>query len=196
MKKVLLFLACSALFIGCSKSDDNNEEIDPVFSQEYVPLKSFGELESGRYSYTGIKIGDRKTGLITESTLCKNDDFLMVYKEAAIVLDSISYVNYRRAEDKDKDCEMIFEFPRMLRNANLKEAGIMASMITDDHKEPLTEQEKEENSDKEYKIIRRTHYSGDLEIGHQAGYLRIEDRLSDYSRTSKDEKVYLYFKKD
>jgi hypothetical protein len=196
MKKVLLFLACSALFIGCSKSDDNDEEIDPVFSQEYTPLKSFQDLESGRYSYAGNKIGDRKTGLITESTLCKKDDFIMIYKETTVALDSISYFNYRRAEDRDKDCEMIFEFPRILRNAKLKQAGIMASVITDDNKVLLTEEEKKENPDKEYKIVRKTHYSGDVEIGFQAGYLRIEDRLSDYSRTSKNEKVYLYFKKD
>lgn len=191
MKKIVaLLLFGSIAFTSCSSDDNKNTEDDPIFSQPYVELKSLDELEIGKYAYVGIKIGDRKVGVIGESSNCKREDYLLVHRTSTnAVLDSITYNNYRldKVDDKLK-CVSIFEFPRLLHKNNLVSPGILRTTIEDGYMEEIPS----DPEHKEYK--RKPYYSGQLEIGFQAGYLRIEDHLSDY-RYLKDEKVYLYFEK-
>ncbi|WP_158963015.1 hypothetical protein [Myroides fluvii] len=216
MKKILAVLFVGIAFASCSSDDNKSNSNDPVFSQPYTELKSLDELAVGKYTYVGNKIGDRNVGLVNESTQCKNNDYLYVHRNGA-VLDSITYNNYRRdIIDNEEQCISIFKFPRLMDNNVLKKVGILETRIQDGYLQeiPRTTSEdedgkgevlgegevpgegeapEEEEVNKEYK--RKMHYSGNLEIGFQAGYLRIEDRLSDYTRT-KGEKVYLYFKKN
>lgn len=215
MKKILAILFGSIALASCS-SDDNSSSDDPVFSQPYTELTSLEELKTGRYTYVGNKIGDRKVGLITESTACKKDDYLIVHRNGA-VLDSITYNNYRRdIVDNKEQCLSIFEFPRLMHSNVLVSNGMLKTIIEDGFLQEVvtapideeevrvgiredggeTEEGETEGEEKvEYEYKRKSHYSGELEIGFQAGYLRIEDRLSDYTRV-KGEKVYLYFKKN
>ena len=192
MKKILAVLFGAIAIAACSSSDDNSSSVDPIFSQPYTELSDLDELTSGKWAYVGNKIGDRHVGLIGETSNCKREDYLLVHRAAANgVLDSITYNNYRLDKvDEKLKCISIFDFPRLMEFNKIDRPGYMKTSIKDGYLHII---EKEGGKvEKEYR--RKNHYDGELEIGFQAGFLRIEDHLSDY-RYLKDEKVYLYFKK-
>jgi len=195
MKKILAIFLGGIALASCSSDDNKSSSDDPIFSQPYTELANLDELQTGKYQYVGNKIGDRKVGLVPESHPCKYKDYLMVHRAGA-VLDSITYDNFRIDIINDKkDCSTIFEFPRLMQNNTLVHSGYLKTSIDDGYVQNV---EVIKNGEKviikEYR--RKNHYNGEVEIGFQAGYLRIEDRLSDYNRVTKDEKVYLYFKKN
>lgn len=198
MKKTVFFLATMVAIASCSNSDDNKNQ-DPISSQTYTPLASFDNLAPGAYQYIGNDIGDGKVGLVGSSSAnCKDKDYLIVYKTEQ-KLDSISYSNFKTVINKDKvvECQKLGgEFDRILRGNRLNAAGILTTLVTEDERVPLTTEEKKKTPEKDSKIVRKTIYSGILDIGEQGGYLRIEDRLSGYTPGSKIKgKPYLYFKK-
>lgn len=102
--------------------------------------------------------------------------------------------------DNKRDCGSIFDFPRIVRDMTLEEDGMLKAKITDDYIElEYVEVVNEEGEIivKEVPVrVRKTpaHFDGRFEIGFQAGYLRVEDHLSNYAGPKTD-KVYLYFKK-
>lgn len=195
MKKILALLFGALAIVACS-SDDSSSSEDPIFSQPYTELTSLDELAEGKYAYVGNKIGDRKVGLVLESNECKKKDYLVAHRTGA-VLDSLSYNNFgMKVNDNKRECGSIFEFPRIVRNMALEAPGDLKVLVTDDYLHKIVI-DKGPDEDPEIKYERRrkpAHHDGNIEIGFQAGYLRVEDRLSDYQRL-KDEKVYLYFKK-
>lgn len=199
MKKTALFLTTIALVSACSTSDDSTT-IDPISSQPYIPLANFNELTPGEYQYVGNDIGNGIVGLVNPaSENCKEKDFLVVYKDTAQKVDSIAYYNFKTTinSSKEKVCSLLDDnFHRVLRNIKLDAVGVAALSMTVDYTTQLTEQESKTNQGKESTIKRRTLFSGTVDIGHQAGYLRIEDNLSGYKPGSKIKgKPYLYFKK-
>ncbi len=196
MKKILALLFGALAIVACSSDDSSSSSEDPIFSQPYTELTSLDELAEGKYAYVGNKIGDRKVGLVLESNECKKKDYLVAHRTGA-VLDSLSYNNFgMKVNDNKRECGSIFEFPRIVRNMALEAPGDLKVLVTDDYLHKIVI-DKGPDEDPEIKYERRrkpAHYDGNIEIGFQAGYLRVEDRLSDYQRL-KDEKVYLYFKK-
>lgn len=198
MKKTILFLATLALITSCSSSDDNSP-VDPIGSQPYNPLTSLTELEAGEYQYVGIDSGTGKIGLVNVSnSTCKEKDFLIVYKTDQ-KLDSIAYANYKATVGVKNNitCEKLGgEFDRVFRNNRLNDIGFLTTHVTEDYKIFLTEEEKKKEPGKEFIIKTKTIHNGTIEIGEQAGYLRIENRISDYNPGSKIKGTsYLYFKK-
>jgi|GEM_PF-2244078 len=192
MKKVLAILLGGIALASCSSDDNKSSSSDPIFSQPYTELTSLDELQTGRYQYVGNKIGDQKVGLFNESVPCKSSDYLFVHRTDA-VLDSITYNNFKPEIIKDKvECFSVFEFPRLMQKNELVTPGHLETMVRDGYLQPIFDDDGTVTK-REYR--RKNHYLGQLEIGFQAGYLRIEDRLSDYKRL-KGEKVYLYFKKN
>jgi len=207
MKKIIAFAAAVVLFIACSK-DDNNSTNDPIFSQPYTELQDLSELTTGKYQYVGNKLGDRKVGLVGEGTYCKQLDNIIVteeFSETTGKMEKIIYYSNFRLDKVDnvQKCISIFQFPRIMTDFNLVEPGKLRTKIYDEFTEE--EYKKDENGDilwdeegQPIPVIKketRDVYRGYIEIGFQAGYLRMEDRISDYNRVTKDEKVYLYFKK-
>lgn len=179
MKKVVVIFAAVMTFVACSKSDDNaNKNVDPIFSQEYFPLKNIQELEEGEYEYIGNKIADRPVGLvIPNNDTCKEKDKLIISKvNEHSVQEFIYFNNYYNKENKK--CQLRFNEPRTINNIYFVKEGYITASVS-----PVT---------LNGEVVG---YRGAIEIGYQAGYLRIEDYMSDYSRTIKNEKVYLYFKK-
>ncbi|MBB1139877.1 hypothetical protein [Myroides sp. WP-1] len=205
MKKILAVLFGAIAIAACSSSDDNSSSVDPIFSQPYTELANLDELVSGKWAYVGNKIGDRKVGLVEETNECKKKDYLVVHRTGtSMAIDSLSYNNYgMRVNNNERVCTSVFEFPRISRNLKLTSSGNLYALITDDVMEPVLVPDGDK-VDKDGKPIMKpifvrkrkspAHHDGNLEIGFQAGYLRVEDYLSDYSRL-KNEKVYLYFKK-
>ncbi len=207
MKKIIAFAAAVVLFIACSK-DDKNSTNDPIFSQPYTELQDLSELTTGKYQYVGNKLGDRKVGLVGEGTYCKQLDNIIVteeFSETTGKMEKIIYYSNFRLDKVDnvQKCISIFQFPRIMTDFNLVEPGKLRTKIYDEFTEE--EYKKDENGDilwdeegQPIPVIKkeiRDVYRGYIEIGFQAGYLRMEDRISDYNRVTKDEKVYLYFKK-
>ncbi|MDR2221740.1 MAG: hypothetical protein LBE34_03260 [Flavobacteriaceae bacterium] len=194
MKKVVVIFAAVIAFVACSKSDDNGkQEVDPIFSQKYFPLKDAKDLGGGYYQYVGNKIGDRPVGLVTSSAKCKENDLITIFKKNENVIDSIVYLNFRY-ESKKMDCILSFTSPRTMSSNSLLNEGVLQSTIKEyNWRKPTAIEEEVSPEIKRYKDI-KTVYNGNLEIGFQAGYLRIEDYMSDYNKLN-GEKVYLYFKK-
>lgn len=191
MKKGIVALCIALLTVYSCSSDDNTntDNVDPVFSQEYIPLNAIDELNFGHYHYAGIKIGDRKFGQIeAESCLSQNtlevkeiegeeSPLQMIYinKERCLGTFSTRTVEFKFVE------EGIAEVTISTNNDDIIDLAKNDSLIESDYYEMLKKD-----------IV---NYKGKIEIGFQAGMLRVEDRFSDYSRTPKKEKVYLYFKK-
>ncbi|MGS4345846.1 hypothetical protein ACKUSY_09720 [Myroides odoratus] len=169
---IQFFLVVGLFFLGaCSKSDDNKDEnFDFVFSQEFIPLKSFNELRAGSYLYAGFKAEGRKMSMLIEgskSCTAYNDLFFIKDDE-----DSISTIQYNLHSAGQFGC-MRYSTLLFLENKMFKE-GILFTTIKDPYGKRV--------------------FKGLLEIGFQGDYLRIEDKISDYVRKDPDEKVYLYFK--
>ncbi len=186
MKKIIALAAAVVLFIACSK-DDNKTQDDPIFSQPYTKLESLDDLELGKYQYMGNKLGNRKVGLVGEGTYCKQLDYLLIAEDFSEKNQRIEkyflYNNFRLdLVDKVQKCVSIFKSHRVIADLRLIEPGLLKTNVNDGVFGEIPEKHEEV-------------YDGVLEIGFQAGFLRIEDRMSDYNRVTKDEKVYLYFKK-
>ncbi|EHQ41346.1 hypothetical protein [Myroides odoratus] len=194
MKKIIAILVGSIALASCSSDDNKSSSDDPIFSQPYEELKSLDELAVGKYAYIGNKIGDRKVGVVGETSNCKRVDYLVVHRNPTTsVLDSLTYNNFRLDKIEGRlECMSIFEFPRLLQKNELVRSGYMRTSIEDGYLKQLYKDDGKTKDGKKYE--RKDYFKGEIEIGFQAGYLRIEDRLSDYKRL-KDEKVYLYFKK-
>lgn len=185
MKKTILFISLFVLGASCSKSDDNNvDNSDPVFDAPYEPLKDFSEIQA-TYKYVGVKFVNQKYSEISEKN-CLSNNQLQFFKAANAALDSISFRSFIKSEAEFNKCD--FDFSRMMRKIVLKEEGkiqvdISTFKLVPNHSNPGASKDT---------VDLKVHYKGELEIGHQAGYLRIEDKFSKYS--GKD-KVYQYFKK-
>ncbi|WHT38496.1 hypothetical protein QNH98_16005 [Myroides sp. mNGS23_01] len=191
MKKIVAILVGSIALTSCSSDDNKSSSNDPIFSQPYTELANLDELQTGKYQYVGNKIGDRKVGLISEAAKCKSSDHLLVHRTGT-VLDSITYNNYRpEVIDNKEECLNIFKYPRLIQKYELVSSGYLNALVEDGYLQAIIDDEGNVVR-REYR--RKEHFKGELEIGFQAGYLRVEDRLSDYKRL-KGEKVYLYFKK-
>lgn len=189
MKKSILFL--SLLFIGVScESDDNSKQdpSDPLFESEYTPLKSLSELTSS-YVYHGAKIGNRPFGAILKTNCLANNtmSFFSADNEE-LKKDSIMFISYIQEEKIGGKC--VKDFIRTMRQVKLQKEGTMyvdiADLFYEEIKDSLVE------GGIRIDTIKKVYYEGDLEIGMQGGYLRIEDKFSKYA--GKD-KVYQYFKK-
>jgi len=175
MNKISVLLMFFGLFfaLGCSKSDDN-ADVDLVGSLAYRPLESLEELGKKQYEYVGIKVGDRKVGLLPSNTSsCSQNDKL----EAQFTDDKFERIVFYRMSKNCKEKKEV----RLVRNILVKEGilhTIVVGSIDDVSKLAI---------DEEGRIA--------LEIGFQGDYLRIEDRMSNFKRTKHNEKVYLYFKR-
>lgn len=196
MKKSILFL--SLLFIGVScESDDNSKPDpgDPLFESEYTPLKSLNELNS-TYVYYGAKIGSRPFGAIASSNCLSKNTFstFITGSNDFFSKDSIVFQSY--LQDKVKG-ECAVDFIRTLRKVKLVEEGKMYADIHDFSYEEVKVNYKDEITGEfldsiRIDTIKNVYFEGNLDIGVQGGYLRVEDKFSRYN--GKD-KVYQYFKK-
>lgn len=195
MKKSILLISLCFLGISCS-SDDNTEvdKKDPVFESEYTPLASFDDLNRV-YNYQGVKIGDRPFGTISsKNCLSGNTISFFLSNDGVVSNDSIVFMSYKVDEKTSINCEL--DFMRVLRDVKLVNTGIINVDITDISYVYVKVPVKDTINNTSGWItrtdtIRKQIYKGDLEIGHQGGYLRMEDEFSRYS--GKD-KVYQYFK--
>lgn len=194
MKK--LWLLASLLIVGAScSSDDGNPEkpVDPIFELEYVPLNDFSDVQSN-YIYAGAKIGDRPVGLISKNN-CVSGNSITFYatSSTAVTRDSIFYLSNKFNEELGVGCE--YDFSRTMRDVRMVEKGKMhvdiADFIWKEVRVPYDSLGHQRDSIR-IDIEKKGYYNGNLEIGFQGKYLRIEDKVSKYS--GKD-KVYLYFKR-
>lgn len=197
MKKSLLFLSLLFIGVSCSSDDNGKPDLDdPFFESEYTPLKSLKELSSF-YTYYGAKIGDRPSGAIASSN-CLSKNTMSFYISDEITQfsnDSIVFNSYKQEEVVNGDC--VADFVRTFREVKLQEEGKMYVDIHDFYYEEIEFIYEDEITGEKYDSIRidtikNTYFKGNLEIGEQGGYLRIEDKFSKYN--GKD-KVYQYFKK-
>lgn len=167
---------CLVGLVSCSKDDNKDDDVDPIFSLEYKPLKSLKELETNdTYYYAGIKIGDRKVGLLpSSSTSCTRHD--RIY--AKFGNNTLNYIVFYR---NSRGCDDVQEV-RLVKNV-LENDGILHTVVLG-------------SLDKLDQLVIDDEGRIPLEIGFQGEYLRIEDRMSNYKRTKQNEKVYLYFAKN
>lgn len=196
MKKSILFL--SLLFIGVScESDDNSKQDpgDPLFESEYTPLKSLKELNS-TYVYYGAKIGSRPFGAIASSNCLSKNTFttFITGSNDFFSTDSIIFKSYLQERVKG---ECAVDFIRTMREVKLAEEGKMYVDIHDFSYNKVKVSYKDEITGElldsiRIDTIKNTHFIGNLDIGTQGGYLRVEDKFSRYKGK---EKVYQYFKK-
>lgn len=185
MKKIILCVALLAIGASCSKNDDNNvNNTDPVFDAPYEPLKSFSDVQ-GTYKYVGVKFVDQAYSEISDKN-CLSNNQLQFFKVENTAVDSISFRSFIKSDTEFNKCDL--DFSRMMRKIVLQEEGKMSVDISTfklvpNHSNPEAPKDT---------VYLKVHYKGNLEIGHQAGYLRIEDKFSKYA--GKD-KAYQYFKK-
>ncbi len=187
----------SLLFLlSCSSSDDT-VDLDPIASAEFIPLKDFSELGRKTYFYAGIKAEGRKVSLLPDDTdSCQRDDFFApVYNQE----EQLVFFQYNRIGPRcEGGTSLILFTNNKLVNDGIFETTLYlvgSSFDMDD----LIAKESNDDDDvvKSVSSIdnkRRERYDGKLEIGFQGGYLRVEDRMSHYSRPRATDKVYLYFK--
>lgn len=166
--KFILVLA-SVFLVSCSSSDDS-KEIDPVFSLPYVPVKELSDIDSGRYSYAGIKIEGQKASMLNpHSATCSRNDAMHVVYNIEGKLETMNYYKMLAGCEGSMNISIYEIF--------LEKEGIIGAWVTN-YRTPEMEDA----------------IPALLEIGFQGEYLRIEDRMSNFTRTKKNEKVYLYFK--
>ncbi|MEK6450562.1 MULTISPECIES: hypothetical protein [Myroides] len=195
MKKYLFLIASIAAITACSNSDNSVPE-DPISSKVYTPLKSIEDLSEGKYQYIGNDLGNGKVGIAKKASgTCKERDYIYIYKNTSQKIDSILYYSHTPVitQFNDLECPLVNDVPRVLRMNNFVAIGVIKTNITEDYYEFYGA---DENSGPIQELRRKGIYSGNLEIGEQAGYLRIEDRLSNFKYgTQTASKPYLYFKK-
>lgn len=168
---ILMVLLVNSFLLSCSKSD-NTEDVDPVFSLPYTPLRDLAELDATSYLYAGLKVEGRRSSMLTPtSRLCN------IYDELHLNFNANQLANMKFSR-RNKNCEG-FKIVTLSKNTLVKE-GVLRTNIYG-------------SVDKLDKLIVDEQGRIDLEIGFQGDYLRIEDRMSNYSRHKYDEKVYLYF---
>lgn len=188
MKKYLI-LAFAALALSCSKSDDNSPKSDPIFDAPYTALKNLSELPVGNLKYAGNKIGTLPVGLLeANNSTCKRLDLLVVDQQKVVL-------KYHVFESKDnKDCKLIWDYPEQIAISPIVEAGKMPSVVSILSNRPATKEELEKDPETKYYLQTKQVYKGDLEVGFQAGYLRIEDKISNSTEGNLNKgKSYLYF---
>lgn len=189
MKKYLI-LAFAALALSCSKSDDNSpKKDDPIFDAPYTSLKNLNELPVGSLKYAGNKVGNLPVGLIdAKNSTCKRLDVLVIDEQKEVL-------KYSVFESKDnKDCNLIWDYPEQIVINPIVESGKMPSIVSVLSNRAATKEELEKDPDTKYYLEKKQVYKGDLEVGFQAGYLRIEDKISNTTQGSQNKgKSYLYF---
>lgn len=188
MKKYLI-LVIAIIAVSCSKSDDNNTKGDPIFDAPYTALKNLSELPVGNLKYAGNKIGTLPVGLLeANNSTCKRLDLLVVDQQKEVL-------KYSVFESKDnKDCKLVWDYPEQIAISEIKEVGKMPSIVSTLSNRPATKEELEKDPDTKYYLQTKQVYKGDLEVGFQAGYLRIEDKISNTTQGNLNKgKSYLYF---
>ena len=183
MKKIIgLILVLSLGLVSCSKDDNKSSDVDPVFSLEYHPLKSLSEVKGKSFRYAGIKIGDKKVGLFSDtSPECSTSDLIVFYPENGEKNSPITFFR------KTKICSGFDEINFI--DYYMNKEGLLSTRLMKNY-EPSTDISS--NSIIETSFTEGRRY--ELQIGFQGKYLRIEDRMSHYVRLNPDEVVYLYFK--
>lgn len=190
MKKSIVFFLLLFIGVSCSSDDNSKPDLnDPLFESEYTPLKSLKELNS-TYIYYGAKIGNRPFGAIASSNCLSKNTFTTYISDSNDFFsnDSIVFKSYMQEEKVNGEC--VEDFIRTMRQVKLVEEGKMYVDIHDFSYEEVKDTLVEGGI--RIDTIKNTYFKGDLEIGTQGGYLRIEDEFSRYN--GKD-KVYQYFKK-
>ncbi|MEC4114154.1 lipoprotein [Myroides pelagicus] len=192
MKKSLLIVGIVLLLTGCSKNDDAPGS-DPVFDAPYTELTSLDQVPTGYLKYAGNKVGSRPVGLVSETDgNCKEKDHLYVPEDRKVW----NYSNYAKTktEDNKETCKLIWDLPEEIVIRSIAKPGYAMVYVSTQHKRPATEAELEVDPDKEYYIERKQVFSGELAIGFQKGYMRLEDKLSNITEGSMNKGVsYLYF---
>lgn len=168
------------VLVSCNSDDGNDIEKDPVYDSEYTPLKSLNEL-SGVYFYGGAKIGDRRFGSISSSNCLSGN--LMIFGSNNEPDSERSFVFKSHKQDKFVDNLCADDYTRIIFNMEMSSEGKILGKISG----PRYGEDGSISSMKKLDDDRE-----ELEIGFQAGYLRIEDKLSLNDNKSK---TYLYFKK-
>lgn len=167
---------------SCSKSSDDND-LDPVFSQEYTKLQSLEEISSNIYYYAGIKVGDRKASMLIEnSKSCRSHEYFSIMREARYEVLDFGFIKFK--EDNEEGLGCIPTTSAFFLESQLIEEGQLFTTIREGIVSPIGDV-----------VLYERVFKGILEIGFQGKYLRIEDRMSNYKREDPNEKVYLYFKK-
>lgn len=190
MKKSIVFFLLLFIGVSCSSDDNSKPDLnDPLFESEYTPLKSLKELNS-TYIYYGAKIGNRPFGAIASSNCLSKNTFTTYISDSNDFFsnDSIVFKSYMQEEKVNGEC--VVDFIRTLRQVKLVEEGKMYVDIHDFYYEEVKDTLVEGGI--RIDTIKNTYFKGDLEIGTQGGYLRIED---EFSRYNDKDKVYQYFKK-
>lgn len=177
-KKTISILALLFLVISCNSDDDKGKPADPVFDSEYTPLKSIDELK-GIYYYHGAKIGKRAFGAISGSScMASNVVFIGNEDNTNIGWPVFTFVSNKPHREVPGTCTL--DFVRTVQMYEMASDGIMLVSIGFSNYIDETGDSESNNNLQE------------LEIGFQAGYLRVEDKLS---LNANKEKVYLYFKR-
>lgn len=177
-KKTISILVLLFLVVSCNSDDDKGKQVDPVFDSEYIPLKSIDELK-GIYYYHGAKIGKRAFGAISASScMASNVIFIGNEDNSSTTSHVFTFVSNKPHPQISSTCTL--DFIRTVEMHEMASDGIMlVSIGFSRFLDNIGDSESENNLQ-------------ELEIGMQAGYLRIEDKLS---LNANKEKVYLYFKR-
>lgn len=174
-----LILVVLLSLVSCSK-EDNKEEVDPLFSLPYHPLKDLAELKGKKFQYAGIKVEGRNAGLLTDaSRTCSSSDLLIFSSDGE---NEVSSIEFFRAKVSCEGTDVIAFYNYFLIEEGIlrtrlvlhQQLGILASPIPGEN---------------------FVNGRFNLRIGFQGEYLRVEDRMSNYTRMRPDEEVFLYFKK-
>ncbi|MGG5506638.1 MULTISPECIES: hypothetical protein [unclassified Myroides] len=183
-KSSWIYILVSVTFLSSCSSDDESS-YDPIFSAKYTPLTDFSQLGRSTYFYAGIKIEGYKTSVLPpDATSCIKDDILVPSFDEK---DNFSGLEYIRS---NKRCSEGFGSIILVKNELVEKGVFRTNMYFNGNfyydKEGVRQY---------YDSDENWAFKGNLEIGFQGDYLRIEDRMSHYTRPGSIEKVYLYFKK-
>lgn len=184
-KKFFLIAVLGFFTLSCSKSEDDGKGMDFVANLPYTPLNELSEVGDETYYYVGIRVGDYKMNLISETNAgCVKFDKIVAEKNDK---GEIINLRYKRS---NIGCVGGYVDILMSRNRMIS-PGIMDTNIY-----VAGSYEKGENGE-EILVPSKSNerYEGQVEIGFQGEYLRIEDRMSHFTYPSKVDKVYLYFEK-
>lgn len=181
MKKFnLLILLLFIPLLGCSKSDEEEEGKDEIFALEYKGLTDLDVLKNKVFYYVGIKRGDSKTSvLVPNSKSCRAQEyFTQARSDAEPTLD----FGYIVMENGTFGCEQTTSV--YFLDSELEREGVLKTQLKYGESVPMLGIVLHDGGPM---------YSGEIEIGFQGEYLRIEDKMSSYIKADPNEKVYLYF---
>ncbi|WP_158962033.1 hypothetical protein [Myroides fluvii] len=168
------------LLLSCSKSDDNKDNYDPISAMEYSKLKSLDEINNMIFYYAGIKRGNEKASMLSNSSSsCRANEFFSV-----IITENQPNLNFGfiKFQSGNLGCETTDSV--FFIDTELLSEGELFTTLVNGYLHPQIGL-----------ILGGRRFKGTLEIGFQGEYLRIEDYMSNYERIDPNEKVYLYFKK-